>query len=290
MQPTFSLNPWTDVVTMWSYPYLRHALIAGSIVAIVASVLGWVMVLRRESFLGHTLAIVSFPGAAVALALGIPPQIGYYGATVVAALIAGRRRSSRVSTDAARDATTGTVQAVALSAGLIAVSATPSFLDTTTSLLFGSFLGITTSAVIVLAIVATVSLAVTVLIARPLVFASLDSTAAEAAGVPVRAISTLSVITLGLVVASASQITGALLVFAVLVMPATIARSLTGRIWLSCGLSVVISLVIVCVGLTTSFFLPLLPFGFSITTVAMVLFVSATVVTATPSGRRRVFA
>jgi zinc/manganese transport system permease protein len=288
MQPIFSLNPWTDLSTMWSYPYLRHALIAGSIVAIVASVLGWVMVLRRESFLGHTLAIVSFPGAGVALALGLPPQLGYYIATLLAALVAGRRPSTRTSANPFRDATTGTVQAVALAAGLIAISASQSFIDSTTSLLFGSFLGITTTDVIVIGIVGALALSITAVMARPLILTTFDATTAEAAGLPVALLSATYVFVLALVVASTAQITGALLVFALLVMPATIAERLVTRLWVSAVVAIGVALAIVWIGIGCSFFAPVLPLGFSITSVGMVLFLAASVFALRPAAKSRV--
>jgi zinc/manganese transport system permease protein len=282
MQPTFSFNPWTDLSTMWSYPYLRHALIAGTMVAFVAGALGWVMVLRRESFLGHTLAMVSFPGAGVALAFGLPPQVGYYVSTVLAALVAGRRGSERRQRDAFRDATTGTVQAVALAAGLIAISTTPSFVDSTTSLLFGSFLGVTSTDVIVIGIVGVFCLLATIAMARPLILATFDATTAEAAGLPVARLSATFTFVLALVIASTSQITGALLVFALLVMPATIAQRLVTRIWVSGAVSVGVALAIVWIGIGCSFFVPVLPLGFSITSVGMVLFLAATAVQLRP--------
>ena len=96
---------------MWSYPYLRNALIAGSIVAVIAASVGWMMVQRRQSFLGHTLAVVSFPGACLALLFALPASIGYYGATVIAALIARQSSDAQASDDRRSNATVGTVQA-----------------------------------------------------------------------------------------------------------------------------------------------------------------------------------
>ena len=285
MQPTFSLNPFTDLSVMWSYPYLRHALIAGTIIAIVAGAVGWVMVLRRESFLGHTLAIVSFPGAAVAIALGISPQIGYYLSTAVAALIAGRGTLTHNSSDPRSSATTGTVQAVALAAGLLAVASTSSFIDSTTSLLFGSFLGVTTSDVIVIGVVGVVALVALIAIARPLILATFDPTAAEATGLPVAGLSTTFSLILAVVVASTSQITGALLVFALLVMPPSTAQLLSRRIWSSCALSMLIGLVVLWVGVGLSFFVPELPLGFCITSVGMAGFIAANVATHLPTRR-----
>jgi zinc/manganese transport system permease protein len=109
---------------------------------------------------------------------------------------------------------------------------------------------------------------------RPLFFASVDGPLARAGRVPVGALSVAFLLVLGLAVAATVQITGVLLVFALLVAPAGIARELTSRIGLSLLLSVVIGLLIAWVGLGLSYFTNYSP-GFFTTTAAMVLFTLA---------------
>ena len=83
--PQPSWNLITDVQQMWAYPFMVTALRAGTVVAVVAGVVGWVMVLRKESFAGHTLAVVGFPGAAAAAWLGVATGYGYFAACIGAA-------------------------------------------------------------------------------------------------------------------------------------------------------------------------------------------------------------
>src|ERR1700758_2120881 len=85
MNPQLTWNLITDVREMWAYPFMVSALRAGTVVAVVAGVVGWVMVLRKESFAGHTLAIVGFPGAAAAAWLGVATGYGYFAACIGAA-------------------------------------------------------------------------------------------------------------------------------------------------------------------------------------------------------------
>ncbi|HVE19698.1 MAG TPA: metal ABC transporter permease, partial [Ilumatobacteraceae bacterium] len=59
-----SWNVVDDVRQMFGFPFMVNAFRAGTIVAILAAVIGWFMVLRRQTFAGHTLALVGFPGAA----------------------------------------------------------------------------------------------------------------------------------------------------------------------------------------------------------------------------------
>lgn len=61
MTARLSWNVIADVEQMWVYPFMVTAFRAGTVVAVLAGVVGWIMVLRKESFAGHTLAIVGFP-------------------------------------------------------------------------------------------------------------------------------------------------------------------------------------------------------------------------------------
>ena len=135
------------------------------------------------------------------------------GAALAAALvIAAVPRSAGSRARSSESAIIGTVQAFALACGALFVSLYGGFLSgLLTSLLFGSFLGISASQVIALLAVAIVAVALLALIARPLFFATVDPDVAAARGVPVRMLSTIFLILLGLAAAEVSQITGALL-------------------------------------------------------------------------------
>jgi zinc/manganese transport system permease protein len=133
--------------------------------------------------------------------------------------------------------------------------------------LFVSFLGITDGQVVTLLLVGAVVLVVLGVIGRPLLFASLDPDVAAAHGVPVRLLSVVFLVVLGLAVAEASQITGALLVFALLVVPPATAQVLTARPLLGMALSVVIGVAVTWLGLALSYFTDD-PIGFYVTTLA----------------------
>src|SRR5262249_37628013 len=82
-----SWNLGSDVRQLFAEHFMVNALRAGTIVAVVAGAIGWYMVLRRQSFAGHTLALVSFPGAAGAILLGVSASAGYFGAAIAAAAV-----------------------------------------------------------------------------------------------------------------------------------------------------------------------------------------------------------
>src|SRR5439155_15208799 len=83
----FTWNLLADLQQMWSLPFMVNAFRAGSVVAIVAAVVGWFMVLRGQAFAGHTLSVVGFPGAAGAVWLGASAAFGYFAFCLAAALV-----------------------------------------------------------------------------------------------------------------------------------------------------------------------------------------------------------
>ena len=140
MNPSFSANPVSDLNQLLQYPFMVNALEAGTIVAVIAALVGWFVVLRRESFVGHTLSVMSFPGATGAALAGLPLAPGYFvfcvgGALAIAlgSRVAGRRSLAQES------AVVGTVGAVALGLGYLFLSLYGGILEGVETLLFGSF-------------------------------------------------------------------------------------------------------------------------------------------------------
>ena len=260
-------NLLQTLTQMLAYPFMVNALEAGTIVAIVSGLIGWFMVLRRQSFAGHALAVVGFPGAAGATLLGVGAVYGYFtfclAAAVVIALLPRAGGSGRTD----ESAVTGTVQALALACGFLFVSLYHGFLNGIDALLFGSFVGISQGQVTALLVVGACVLVTLALIGRPLLFSSVDPEVAAAGNVPVRALSFVFLLLLGAAVAEASQITGTLLVFALLVAPAAIAQTVTSRPSVGLLLSPIIALIVTWGGLTLAYFWPY-PIGFFVTSLA----------------------
>jgi zinc/manganese transport system permease protein len=218
--PRLGWNVARDVSELVEYHFMVNALLAGGIVAVMAGLVGWVMVLRREAFAGHTLAMMAFPGASAAALIGIPAAWGYFAFCGAGGLAIGRLSGGEPGSWSEESAAIGAVQASALAAGFLFVSLYGGVLGGLESLLFGNILGVSDGQVLLLALVAAGTLAALAALGRPLLFASVDPDVASARGVPVRALSGAFLLLLGLAVAATSQITGPLLVFALLVMPA----------------------------------------------------------------------
>lgn len=168
----------------------------------------------------------------------------------------------------------GTVQVAGFGLGFFFLSRYHGVLESLETLLFGSFLGITRGQVETLFFVALATLAFFVVAGRPLLFASVDEPLARARGVPVRALHIGFLLVLGLSVAATAQITGALLVFALLVAPAATAQRLTDRVLAGLGLTVVIALAVTWVGLGLAYFTDR-PSGFYVTSLGAGAYVLA---------------
>jgi len=264
-------NVIDDVRQLLQFPFMVNALRAGTIVALVAGAIGYFMVLRRESFAGHTLALIGFPGAAGATWLGINESLGFFGFCVAGAVVIAalpiRRRGEQ-------SALIGTVQSFALACGLLFVSLYQGFLSGLNDMLFGTIIGITGTQVTMLLVAGGVALVALAVIARPLLFASVDADVARARGVRVRLVGGLFLVLLGIAAAGTSQVTGSLLVFALLVAPAATAIRLTASPVSGVVLSMAIAVVVTWLGEGAAYFSPY-PIGFWVTTFAFALFLLA---------------
>lgn len=274
MTPAPSINPLDDLRQLLTYPFMVDALAAGTIVATLAGVVGWYVVLRRQAFAAHTLSVMAFPGASGAALVGLPVSVGYYVACALAAVAMGRVTRSGRRGRGGESAAIGTVQSIGLAAGFVFLSLNRSLLGGPESLLFGTFLGITPGQVLTLLLVAVAAIGALYVLGRPLLFTSIDPEMARARGVPVALIDAAFLLVVGLAIAAVSQLTGALLVFALLIAPPAAARQVTLRPLAGLVLSVALGLVIVWLALALAYF-SVYPLGFYATTLAFAIYVAA---------------
>jgi zinc/manganese transport system permease protein len=221
--------------------------------------------------------VIGFPGAAGAVLIGVAAGYGYFAFCLAGALVIAALPRSGQGGYSEESAVTGTVQAFALACGFLFIALDQGSLSGLNSLLFGNFLGITTEQVTVLGVAAVASIAVLGVIGRPLAFASIDPDVAIARHVPVRALSVVFLVLLGAATAATSQITGTLLVFALLVMPAATAQALTARPVRALALTIAIGLIVTWLGLSAAYYTPF-PVGFLITSLAFTGYVGAQMV------------
>lgn len=274
IRPHATWNLLTDIREVLHFQFMQHAFLAGTIVAITAGIVGYVMVLRGQSFAGHTLSQVGFPGAAGAALVGVTPVFGVLAFCLVAAmaiaLIPGRRSTSATF----ESAVIGSILAFALALGFLFTTLYSGFVTGAYAFLFGTFVGISSAQVVTLLVTGVVVVATMAVIGRPLFFASVDADVAAARGVRVGALGTVFLLVLALAVAAATQITGTLLVFALLVAPAAAAHELSNRPARALTISVVIAVLVTWLGLALAYFSNY-PIGFYVTTFAFVAYLLA---------------
>ncbi|PJI93641.1 metal ABC transporter permease [Luteimicrobium subarcticum] len=254
---------WWEILTS---PFMRNALLGGTIVALAAGLVGYFVVVRNSAFAAHALAHIGLPGATGAVLIGVPVSLGLGVFAVGGALVIGAMGKKAAD----REIATGTVLAFATGLGLYFASLATKSSSTMTNVLFGNLLAISDDQLVGFAVVLVVLAAAVGLIYRPLLFSSVDAQVAEARGVPVRALSILFMALLGLVVTMAVQVVGTLLLFALVVTPAATAIQLTPRPRRAMLVSTGIGLVSVWVGLALSAMLNLPP-SFVIVTIACVV-------------------
>src|SRR5664279_372003 len=139
--PRLSWNPVEDVRQVLEYHFMVNAMLAAGLVAVMAGLIGWMMVVRRQTFAGHTLAMMAFPGASAAALAGVPAAWGYFAFCGGGALAIGRFSRGQARSGRQESAGIGAVQAAALAAAFLRVRLYGGVLGDLESLLFGNVLG-----------------------------------------------------------------------------------------------------------------------------------------------------
>ncbi|MBV9708969.1 MAG: metal ABC transporter permease [Chloroflexi bacterium] len=254
--PPFTPNLWQDIQVMLHYDFMRQALLGGTILSIVAGLVGYFVVLRHQAFAGESLSDVAFTGALGGAALGLNPFNALIVATVVVALVMGvfgeRLRG--------RDVAIGTVLAWVLGLGAFFLSLFTANVSGTgtgisgVSVLFGNILGISTGQIGTIALISGLAILALLLISRPLLFASLDPDVAAARGIPVRVLGLGFMVLLAITVSEAILAVGALLVFALLLLPAAIANQIVTRPFVALVLAAALAVAFTWLGIAIGFY------------------------------------
>jgi zinc/manganese transport system permease protein len=250
--------------------FVHTALLAGALVAIASGAIGTFIVARGASFAVHAISELGFTGAAGALVVGIDPVVGMIAGSLlvggVLGLLSLRGRE--------RDSAIGAVLAFGLGLGVLFLSLYQGYATEATNLLFGSIVGVSDRQLLALTIVAAIVVAGIAAAYRPLLFSSVDPGAAEARGVPTRALSVLTFLLLALTTAEAIQVVGVLLVLTLVITPAAAAQRLTANPATAILLSIVIALVATEGGILLSLQQPW-PTSFFISSISFAAYIAA---------------
>ena len=228
-----------DLGSYLALPFAQHALIAGTLIALICGVLSPFVLIRQMAFAVHGAAELSFTGAAAGLVLLGDPVIGALcGSVVVAGLIGSLGDRPRE-----RDSAIGVVLAGGLGLGILLLSQYQGFASAATSILFGDIFAISAGQIWLLVVLALAVLAGLSLLYRPLLFASVDPELAEASGVPTRLLGIAFLLLLAVTVTEAAQVVGTLLVLSLAIIPGAAAQRVASAPLAATAISVGIALV-----------------------------------------------
>ena len=279
--PTWDLL--ADFHQVFQYAFMTNAFVAGTVVAILAGVVGYFVVLRRLAFASEALAHGGFAGATGAVVLG---QDVFLGLLVFTSITGGFMGflGDRIR---GRDVAIGGTLAFSLALGSLFLTISTKFAGQAVNILFGNVLAISSSDLAFVAVFAVLALVLVGAMYRPLLFSSVDAEIADARGVPVRLLSIAFMVLLAITVSASVQVVGVLLIFALLILPAAAAQHITAQPSHAIALAVVLSVAYVWIGLLVGFYLPYPP-SFFITAFAFITFVAVRgLLTGVAGGRRR---
>ena len=258
----------TGLQHLLALEFMRSAFVAGGCIALAAGLVGYLVVLRNQVFTTDALGHVAFTGSLGGLLVGLNLLVGVFSSCIAVALaigtLGGRGRG--------RDVAIGTVFAWVLGVGVLFLSlytASRSAASGTVgvTVLFGSILGLQSAQVIIGSVTGIATCVALLVVARPLLFLSIDPDVAVTRGVHARGLTALFLVLVAVTVAESVQAVGALLIFALMVTPAAIAQNISARPWVAMTLSALIAVGVVWVGIVLSFYISY-PASFFITALA----------------------
>lgn len=262
---------WSQIFGFSDYGELlwlvKNSILAGALLGVVGGLIGTFVMTRDLAFAVHGVSELSFAGAAAALLFGVNVVAGSIAGSLIAAILIGllgaraRERNSIIAV----------LMPFGLGLGILFLSLYGGRSVNKFGLLTGQIVSVDSPQLLWLVVVSVVVIAVLLLIWRPLTFASVDENVAEARGVPVKMLSLVFMVLLGLATAVSLQIVGALLVLALLVTPAAAAMRVTSSPLLTPILSVIFAVVSVVGGILLALGggLPISPY---VTTISFLIY------------------
>jgi len=199
-----------------TYGFMQRALISGIAIALLCSVVGLFLVLRRYSLFGDAVAHSSFGGIAAGLLIGIYPLWTAYAVSIASALIITKIKQSF---DISGEASVAVLLSSGIAAGLVMISLSGGFSVDIFSFLFGSILLVSTNDTILILALTGVILVVILLLYRQIVYSTFNEEQAKVSGIPVEKMNYLIIFIAGITVVTSIQLVGILLISALFVIP-----------------------------------------------------------------------
>ncbi|HUU48781.1 MAG TPA: metal ABC transporter permease [Nitrosopumilaceae archaeon] len=237
---------------------MHRALISGVAIAILCSVIGLFLVLRRYSLFGDAIAHSSFGGIALGLMAGVYPLWTAYGVSLISALIITKIKEKY---DISGDAAIAVLLSSGIAVGLVIVGISGGFTIDIFSFLFGSILLVSVNETILILSLTGIILIVILLLYRQLLYSTFNEEQAKVSGIPVEKINYLIVFMAGLTVVTSIQLVGVLLISALFVIPNVTAIMYGKGFKPTAILSISFSIFSVVIGILISYIFNITPAG-----------------------------
>ncbi|MCD9024568.1 metal ABC transporter permease [Cohnella silvisoli] len=235
---------------MLHYDFMQRAFFAGGVIAMIASVLGVYLMLRRQALMADMLSHVSLAGVAAGALLQFNPALTGFAIAVLGAIVVEFVRRSYKSYS---EVSIAIIMIGGLSTAVVLMSMNPGINRGFSSYLFGSVVAVQKTEIILVVAVAFIGSLFFYFLRKPLYLITFDEETATANGVPVKFISLLFSIVTGMIVAAAMPIVGVLLVSSLIVLPAALAIRLAPSFTAALWLAMMIGVAGVFSGLTASY-------------------------------------
>jgi zinc/manganese transport system permease protein len=228
--------------------FMVNTWLVATIVAVVAGVVGFFVVLRGSAFPAHAIPKSAFAGAAGANLIGVNTLVGLGVCALLAAVgIGSLGRRGR------NDVSTALSLVMLLALGALFLSRSTEYEPQIYSLLFGEVLGVSTTELFPVAALGLLSMAAVVVLYRPLMLSSVVPDVGEAKGIGIHRIEMAFLVVLAVATTMTVPVVGALLIFSLMIGPPAAARSFTDRPLLAMVLSVCIALATVWTAIAISY-------------------------------------
>jgi zinc/manganese transport system permease protein len=257
---------------LFTAPFMIHAWISASLVAVLCALTGFFVVFRGSAFAAHALPKAGFAGAAGAVFLSINPLYGLVVFAVGGALSIGMLGKSE-----RHDVVTALILVAALGTGDLFLSLTDKYATGAYAMLFGQIVGVSAQQVWATGVLGFVCLLGIALMYRPLLLASISEEVAESRGIPVRLLEMGFMVVVGLVAAVTVPVVGALLCFSLLIGPTAASNYMTCQPGKTIALALLFSLFTVWASLILAF-ISGWPIGFFVAIIAGLFYACARVV------------
>lgn len=261
------------MLDIFHYQFMQNALIAGLIIAIIASIVGSFVVLRRYAMISDTLAHVALVGVAIGILVGANPL---WMAVIIAVVISWLIEYLRYVKKLYSDSIMAIFMSGSLAIAVIIISLAGAFNNTLISYLFGNILTVSSEDIVIITVFSLLSLLIIIRFYHQLLFVAYDEEVAKVSGINVPLLNFLLMTVVALVVALSIRVVGSLLIGALMIIPVMAAMQFKQSFLKTMFISIVISTLSVFFGLIASYELEL-PSGAAIVVMTLIFFVGSIV-------------